>query len=237
MLKKYLRCIVLFLVSINLYGFTFSPLNFDKRVDGDGAFQEFFIRNDSKKTMKYQINVLSNSKKNDISQYVKIYPKVITVEPFTNGSFKVFAEDDVDIPQGELGFMLEIKSLKVPELQNVGEKENNSSVEFKINLNLEMFAYKGEVGNEFIITDDEFYKTKEGERRWKATIKNENGRGYELAVGFLDRMEYVYGLENISRLFNGNATKVDVKIPKEAKYIIFWDHNNMTTVGQKIKIR
>lgn len=237
MSKKYLIYIVLLIMSINLYGFTFSPLNFDKRVDGDGAFQEFFIRNDSKKTMKYQINVLSNNKKNDISQYVKIYPKVITVEPFTNGSFKVFAEDDVEIPQGELGFMLEIKSLKVPELQNVGEKENNSSVEFKINLNLEMFAYKGEVGNEFIITDDEFYKTKEGEKRWKATIKNENGRGYELAVGFLDRMEYIYELENLGRMFNYGSTKVDLKIPKEAKYIIFWDHNNMTTVGQKIKIK
>lgn len=236
-MKKYLRYIVLMLLSINLYGFTFSPLNFDKRVDSDGAFQEFFIRNDSKKTMKYQINALSNEKENDISQYIKIYPKVITVDPLSNGSFKVFAEDDVDIPKGELGFMLDIKSLKVPDLQNVGEKENNSSVEFKLNLNLEMFAYKGEVGNEFIITEDEFYRTEEGEKRWKATIKNENGRGYELAIGFLDRMEYIYGLENISRLFNGNATKVDVKIPKEAKYIIFWDHNNMTTVGQKIKIK
>lgn len=237
MLKKYLRCIVVMLISVNLYGFTFNPLNFDKRVDGDGAFQEFFIRNDSDTTLKYQITVESNGKENDISQYVKIYPKVITVDPTMRGSFKVFVEDNVEIPQGELGFMLGIRNLKVPKLQNVGEKENNSSVDFKLAVNLEMFAYKGEVGNEFIITDDEFYKTKEGEKRWKATIKNANGRGYELAVGFLDRMEYIYDLENLGRLFNGNATKVDIKISKDAKYIIFWDHNNMTTVGQKIKIK
>lgn len=231
------RILLLFMIlSFKIFSFTFYPLNFDKRLDSDNAYQEFFIKNDSKSTLKYQLTPMSTGKDRDISQYVKIYPKVITIDPLSVGSFKVFVEDNEKIPYGQSSFLLGIKTLKVPQLQQVGEKENNSSVDFKLALNLEMFAYKGEVGQEFQILESEFYKKEDG-KYWKGKIRNENGRGYEIAVGFIDRTEAIFGLENLGRLFHGSNAEIDVKIPEGAKYIVFWDHNNTTLVGQKIKIK
>lgn len=235
-LKKYLLFCIFVCLTCYSYAFTFSPLNFDKRIDSDEAYQEFFIKNDSNKTLKYQIQVFSNNKENDISKYITVYPKVITIEPKTRGSFKVFVDDSKEITDGQKGFMINIRNLKLPNINSVGKNESNSSVGFKMALNLEMFAYKGEVGTEFNLLENQFYK-KNGKKYWKGNIENKNGRGYEIAIGFLDRMEYLYGVQNLGRLFNNSTAKIDVEIPEGAKYIVFWDNNNYCLVGQKIKIK
>lgn len=235
-MKKYLIFCMFICFACCSYAFSFRPLNFDKRIDSNNSFQEFFIKNDSNEPVKYQLQVFSNGRENDVSKYVKIYPKVITIDPKESGSFKVFLEDSDEITNGQKGFMLNIRSLKLPDLENVGGNKSNSTLGFKISLNLEMFAYKGEVGEEFEILESEFY-SKNGEDYWRGHIGNKNGRGYEIAVGFLDRMEYLYEVKNLGRLFNNSSAKIDIKIPKGAKYIVFWDNNNYCLVGQKIKIK
>lgn len=238
-MKKFKRLLFLILflgLTIPAYCFRFSPMNFDKRIDGDDSYQEFTIKNDSKKNIKYQIRVFSTGKENDVSKFVKIYPKVISVDPLSEGKFKVFLENDESIKNGEHGFMIGIKSIKMPELNDTKPTVADPALEFKIGVNLEMFAYKGDVKEEFTLTNNKFYKDKEGKKYWQGTIKNDTGRGYELAVGFKDRMEAVFGLESKGRLFNGKTADLKVQIPKGAKKIIFWDWNNNSVVCQEIEI-
>ena len=235
-LKKVLTATIFLLLSIQAYCFRFTPLNFDKRIDDNEAYQEFIIKNDSKENTKYQIRVFSNGKENDVSEYVKIYPRVVSIDPLSEAKIKVFLEDNESIKPGEHGFMLGIKTIKAPKLNDVKRDIADPTLSFKVGVNLEMFAYKGPVKNEFILEESKFYKNKDGEKCWKGYIKNDTGRGYELAVGFKDRMEAVFGLESQGRLFNGNGADISVKIPKGAKKIIFWDWNNNCVVGQEIKI-
>lgn len=237
-MKKLINLGLLFVIfSINSFSFGFKPLNFDKRIDSNNSYQEFFIRNDSNKLLKYQIIPYSTEKENDISKYVKVYPRVLNVNPMSTGSFKVFVEDRKKITDGEKSFMLEVKSLKVPNLNQLKQHETNSSVDFKVSLNLEMYAYKGDVGEEFTLEEQSFYKAEDGKKHWKALIKNDTGRGYEIGVAFLDRANSIFGLENLGRLFNHSTAKVDIEIPKEAKYLVFWDNNNQNMVGQRLEIK
>ena len=235
-LKKLLISILLLATSIPAYCFRFSPLNFDKKIDSDDSYQEFVIKNDSKQNIKYQVRIFSTGKDNDVSKFVKIYPKVMSIDALGEGKFKVFLEDDESIKPGEHSFMLGIKTLKMPKINPLDPKVADPALEFKIGVNLEMFAYKGDVKEEFILTNSKFYKDKEGKKHWQGTIKNDTGRGYELAIGFKDRMEAVFGLESKGRLFNGKSTDLNVEIPKGAKKIIFWDWNNNSVVCQEIEI-
>lgn len=235
-LKKLLISILLLATSIPAYCFRFSPLNFDKKIDSDDSYQEFVIKNDSKQNVKYQVRIFSTGKDNDVSKFVKIYPKVMSIDALGEGKFKVFLEDDESIKPGEHSFMLGIKTLKMPKINPLDPKVADPALDFKIGMDLEMFAYKGETKKEFTLTESKFYKDDKGEKCWKGSIKNDTGRGYEIAVGFKDRMDAVFGLESQGRLFNNKSADINVKIPKGAKKVIFWDWNNNCVVGQELKI-
>ena len=124
----------------------------------------------------------------------------------------------------------------MPKIKEVGKGKTKPSISMKTALDVEVFAYAGDIKDKFDITNSQFY-TKDGSKYWKATIANNTGRGYELATGFTDRNDMIIDLHNEGRLFNGNQASINVKIPKGAKNIIFWDHNNIKPVCQQIKIK
>lgn len=225
---------LLVLLSLPAYAFRFSPLGFDKSLT-EGGMQEFKISNTGKEIVRYKIEAKDTGKPTDISHLVAIYPKVITVEPLSEASFKVYVEES-DYPAGEYSFILGIKPIKMPKIREVGKGKTKSTLAMKTALDVEVFAYAGEIKDKFDIENSQFY-TKNGEKYWKANIKNNTGRGYELATGFTDKNDMIIDLHNEGRLFNGNEASINVKIPKGSKYIIFWDHNNIKPVCQKIKVQ
>ena len=234
MKKNFLKFIFLIILSLPSYSFKFSPLGFDKNLN-EGGIQEFRIENTSKEIIRYKIEAKNTGKPTDISHLVTIYPKVITVEPLSEATFKVYV-DETDYPTGEYSFMLGIKPIKMPKIEKAKSGKTKPSLAMKTALDIEVFAYAGDIKNEFEIKDSQFY-SRNGEKYWRAKIINNTGRGYELATGFMDKNDMIIDLQNKGRLFNGNEVSVDIKIPKGAKNIIFWDHNNIKTVCQKIKIK
>lgn len=231
---KFLMFLLVMGLSLPTYAFKFSPLGFDKSLT-EGGIQEFKLENTSKEIIRYKIEAKDTGKSTDISHLVTIYPKVITVEPLSEASFKVYVEES-DYPPGEYSFILGIKPIKMPKIEKAGKGKTKPSLAMKTALDLEVFAYAGEIKDEFEIKNSQFYSVN-GEKFWKAKIINNTGRGYELATGFTDKNDMIIDLHNEGRLFNGNEATVNVKIPKGAKYIIFWDHNNLQSVCQKIKIK
>lgn len=225
---------LLVLLSLPAHAFKFSPLGFDKSLT-EGGMQEFRIENTSKEIIRYKIEAKDTGKPTDISHLVTIYPKVITVEPLSEATFKVYVEE-TEYPAGEYSFILGIKPIKMPKVEKAGAGRTKPSLAMKTALDLEVFTYAGEIKNEFDIKNSQFYSVN-GEKHWRAKIINNTGRGYELATGFTDKNDMIIDLHNEGRLFNGNEASIDVKIPKGAKYIIFWDHNNIKPVCQKIKIK
>ncbi|WP_047384212.1 hypothetical protein, partial [Cetobacterium sp. ZWU0022] len=97
-MKKFLMSILFaFIFIINVvpsYALKFYPLNYDKRIDLDGGYGEFTLVNTSKEPIRYKLEATNTKKITDISKLVTIYPKVLTIEPLEEKSFKVYVKED-----------------------------------------------------------------------------------------------------------------------------------------------
>ncbi|MBC2857006.1 hypothetical protein H3N56_11235 [Cetobacterium sp. 2A] len=240
MQKKYILpfffTFMFFLNVIPSYALKFYPLNYDKRIDDNGGYGEFTLVNTSKEPIRYKIEAKKTGKTTDISDLVTIYPKILTVEPLEEKSFKVYVNSDSSLVDGEYSFLLGVKPLKSPSLKENKIGKTSSTFEIKQALELEIFAYVGDLNKKFELSNQKFYE-KDGLRKFKSNVKNSTGRGYELAVGFTDSNNVLLPvLYPVGRLFNGNETVIDVEIPQHAKNIIFYDYNNNKVLNQNVKI-
>lgn len=237
-MKKYfgkiLLILSLFIMSLPSYALKLRPIGFDKSLD-TGGFEEYTLTNTSKDMVRYKIEIKDTGKSTDISKYVTVYPKVLTVEPLTEAKFKVYVEE-TEMPKGEYSFILGIKPIKMPKLNETKIGKVNSTISMRTALEVEVFAYAGDMEEKFEILSSNFYK-KDGEKYFEGKIKNNTGRGYELATAFVDRKGTILDLEPEGRLFNESTANIQVKIPKNTKYIMFYDYNNEKLLEQKIKIK
>lgn len=237
-MKKYFGKILLilsiFIISLPSYALKLRPIGFDKNLD-TGGFEEYTLTNTSKDIVRYKIEIKDTGKPTDISKYVTVYPKVLTVEPLTEGKFKVYVEE-VEMPKGEYSFLLGIKPIKMPELEETKKGKTDSAVSMRTALEIEVFAHAGEIEEKFEVLSSNFYK-ENGDKYFEGRIKNNTGRGFELATAFVDRRGTILNLEPEGRLFNENTTKIKVKVPKNTRYIMFYDYNNNKLLEQKIKVK
>ena len=113
-MKKYFGKILLilsiFIMSLPAYALKLRPIGFDKSLD-TGGFQEYTLTNTSKEIVRYKIEVKNTGKPTDISNYVTVYPKVLTVEPLTEATFKVYVEE-TEMPKGEIQLYFRCKTYK-----------------------------------------------------------------------------------------------------------------------------
>lgn len=237
-MKKYFGKILLilsiFIMSLPAYALKLRPIGFDKSLD-TGGFQEYTLTNTSKEIVRYKIEVKNTGKPTDISNYVTVYPKVLTVEPLTEATFKVYVEE-TEMLKGEYSFILGVKPIKMPKLDETKKGKVDSAISMRTALEVEVFAYAGDMEEKFEVLSSNFYK-KDGEKYFEGKIKNNTGRGFELATAFVDRRETILDLEPEGRLFDGSSTKIQVKVPKNTKYIMFYDYNNNKLLEQKIKVK
>jgi P pilus assembly chaperone PapD len=138
---KFLKYLFLFLfLSFSLFSFNLSPDCFDKRIDGNGGTQEITFKNDSDEPIRYQFYVdKAKDIAVDMSSWVKIYPKVLTIKPRSIGKLKIFAKAPENMPHGEYQFYLGIRSVNIPKI------ENNTQLTMPINLRLKMYGYNGAI--------------------------------------------------------------------------------------------
>ena len=222
----------LFLISTSAFALKLRPIGFDKSLD-TGGYQEYTLTNTSKDIVRYKIEIKDTGKETDISKDITVYPKVLTVEPLSEANFKVYVEEK-EVDKGEYSFLMNIRPIKMPKLKE--HKSNvDSAIAMRTALEIEQFAY-AKTDEKFEILNSNFYK-KDGDKYFEGTIKNETGRGFELATAFVDSRETILKLVPEGRLFDGNTAKISVKIPSNSKYIMFYDYNNNKLLGQKIKIK
>ena len=230
----------LFLFNSLSFAFEFSPLGFDKRIDTGEGYGEFIYGNSGDEVVRYKINISSNGKDNDISKYVSVYPKILTIKPKSSGKVKVYVEAPPTLKKGIYGFMIGSESVAIPFLQK--EKQGNvaPAVSFKTPIGLEMQAYVGEVGQSFEISNEKIITKKNKDNKnikiYTSNLKNSTGRGYEIGVGFVDSQNSLIGVESMGRINDDGNMRIENEIPKFAKALVFYDYNNQKFVGQQIKI-
>lgn len=238
--KNYFLLAVIFITNvITSYSLMIYPLNYDKRIDNQngGAYGEFIIKNPTNQPSRYKINAKSTGKETNISNLVTIYPKVLTVPAQSEEIIKVYVDDSKELKEGEYSFIMGIDPLKLPLFKEVKIGTTSTSISMKMGLDLEVFAYKGDLNKKFEILNEKFYE-KNGKKYFSAEVKNSNKRAYELALGLRDSKEQLFPiLQPIGRLFKDSISKVELEIPNNAKDIIFYDYNNNKILDQIIKIK
>lgn len=237
------RNIILFVIFLSVcgYAFEFGPLGFDKRIDTGEGYGEFIYTNSSDEVVRYKINIFSTGKENDISKYVSVYPKILTIKPQSTGKVKVFVEAPPLLKKGIYSFMMGSENVSVPFLQKNQKGKIAPAVSLKTSVGLEMQAYVGEVGNNFEIFGEKIIARKDEKGKstnfFVAKLKNKTGRGYEIGIGFVDSVNSLIEVESKGRLNNNGELDIDIRIPELAKELVFYDYNNQVFVGQKLSLK
>lgn len=236
-MKKIISSFLMFLMGISSYSMLLHPIGYDKILDDEGlAYGEFYLKNTSKDIGRFKIEIKSTGKDNDISKHMSVYPNLLKIDGLSEETFKVYVEDDGTINNGENSFILSIRSISVPSIEDVKEK-TKQNMSFQVAMNVEMSAYKGKFDKPLTIISSNFESINQ-KKYWKSLISNSTGRGIELGIGFLDKANTLIDVRTKGRLFNGSSTIIKEEIPKGAKYIVFYDYNNYKIFGdQKIKIK
>ncbi|MGL4866010.1 hypothetical protein [Cetobacterium sp.] len=136
MFKKYcfgIIFIIVFLLNlketysyINIY-----PTKFEKIIEKE-LTEEFFLYNRTKKTLKYRIYLEKNGEQNDMTPWIKIYPRSITLKPLEEKTIKIFISRPNGIKKGEYTSQLIIKEIENP------KEKNNEKVQVMTILKMKM---------------------------------------------------------------------------------------------------
>lgn len=171
--------IILFLIiQMQIFAYmNISPVNFDKRIDGIGNFQEYKINNITNKTLKYRI-YKEAGEGNDMSSWMEIYPENLTLNPGQEKKIKVYINSPSNIPKGEYNAILGIKEIGIPTKENP-----KGTLEVFTNLKLKIYGYIGELNPKLDLNNIKVQKGKNKEEfQMFGKIYNKSNRRIDIEV-------------------------------------------------------
>lgn len=135
---KYL--IFFLLTSIQLFSYTnIYPLTFDERIDGQGGYKEYTLTNVTNKTLRYKIYEEKIQDTFDMSKWVELYPKILTLKPGEKGKLNILVTSPKGTKNGEYLMNLCIKEIGYP------SESLKSEIEILTNLKIELAGVVGDL--------------------------------------------------------------------------------------------
>ena len=227
LIKLFLLTMCLFTSS---FAFQIGPTVFDKRIDGEGAYQEFEITNDTFDKQRYKIDI-SGVENKEFKNWVEIYPKVLTIEPKSSKKFKVLIKAPNNTPNGEYKFVVSPTAIKVPILNK--NKENNKNQitlqgEMTLAIALEMRAYVGDLGD--IKNDIQIKNIKKDGDTLRFEVKNNLDRSFLGYYEIIDSYKNSLLTGEIGRIEKNEVKNVKTEKfeIKKAKEIVIYDGSSLT---------
>lgn len=144
-MRKNSLILVFFIVSLVTFSFQMSPISFEKRIDKGQGFKEFYFPNTGNKTIRYKFTSLPGSAhRGDMSKWVELYPKILTIKPEQTGVLKVFVQAPKETPEGEYGFLLDSLPIEVLD-KDEQSKDIKAASTVKIRAAIELVGYVGDI--------------------------------------------------------------------------------------------
>ncbi|MGL5189624.1 MAG: hypothetical protein ACRC7S_08215 [Cetobacterium sp.] len=205
---KYIIFYLLLMLNTLSYSFHIMPDIFEKRIDAGRGYSEFYFPNNGTETIRYKFSVEPGSSvRGDMSKWVDLYPKVLTVKSGDVGVLKVYAKSPAGTPIGEYGFHLNCVPVNIPNLEKgvTGVKANTG---VNISASLELIGYVGDIPPKINLAKRELF-TEDGKTKMRVTFKNESlKRGVEYGVEIKGRNKTVFR-NSMGRIYeNQTVTKV-----------------------------
>lgn len=232
MRKVKIILLMLFLVTLS-FALDMSRSDFDQRIDGEGGYQEIVFKNSSDKAIRYKFTVAKGTNRKDMSQWVKLYPKVMTIPPLEERTLKIYGKSPEEATKGEYSFYLNIKELVVPILK--AEKEGMISATSIVSFvpSIEMVGYVGETDYEKTIKFENIKFIKEGKKEYiLAKLKNEGEIGANLVLRFIGMNNFTLDEKWLGRIKRNTSQNIKLELRtdyniKEIKKLIIYDANSL----------
>ena len=225
--KLFLKFLLFTAVSLSASAYiNIAPTTLDKNIKA-GAYQEFTLFNDTTIPFRYKITPMAmtgNEKVMDMSKWIEVYPKIVTVRPTESKKFKVYVKADKGVLEGDYGAFLSIKQMSAPKLK--GETENlGAGMVVMVNLNMGIYGYVGDETPKIEVVEPSVYK--KGEKSFlKMKVRNKTNRLVKINVEIEGKRNYFYTVGE-TRAFKGETLVFDHEIKnlgdKKANKIIITD--------------
>lgn len=170
-MKKFIFLFFIFFISREGFSFNMSPDGFEKRIDGNGNFQEYTFKNNTGKTIRYRIKVHPGKNGKSMHKWIEYQPKFMTIKNGESKNLKLFIKSPKGTPIGDYHFYLGIENIIVPSIL----KDQNSGIGISttvgLSISIEMLGWVGDLPAKLKLENYKFYK-KNNQVYIKGRIKN-----------------------------------------------------------------
>ena len=226
--KLFLKFLLFTAVSLSTSAYiNLSPTTLDKNIKA-GAYQEFTLYNDTTIPFRYKITPMAmseNKKVMDMSKWIEVYPKIVTVRPSESKKFKVYVKAKPDSPEGDYGAFLNIRQMSAPKLKGEETENLGAGMVIMVNVNMGIYGYVGDEVPKIEVIEPSVYK-KDGKSFLKMKVKNKTNRLVKINVEIEGKKNYFYTMGE-TRAFKGETLVFDHEIKslgdKKANKIIITD--------------
>lgn len=228
--KKSILIVIFILFSLNSYSFRLQNIYFNQRIDGEnGGYREFYIVNDHLTRQRYRINILSGNL-NDGAKFVEVYPKVITVEPQSKGTVKVFVKMPKESREGEYDFNLQFQPINIPTLARNKEGVATGTSNIGISPVIELKGYVGDVDFNKVLKIDDLKIEEVNDKGIIVTgkLSNDSYASIDFGAEAYGKDEFLYGSSYVGNI-PGNTKNKEIKLvfpmikrSKDLKKILFY---------------
>lgn len=181
-MKKSIFIINFFFITLIAYSFQMTPISFEKNIDKENGFKEFYFPNNSSKTIRYKFSILpGSSNRKDMSKWIEYYPKVLIIKPEEVGVLKIFVKSPKETQEGEYGFFLDILPIDILS-KDLEEEKIKAASSIKIRAAVEMVGYVGDIEPEIVISSYRVYSENSKEQLETIIENSSNKRGGEITL-------------------------------------------------------
>lgn len=188
-----------------------SPTSLDKNI-GVGAYEEFTLYNNTKIPIRYKITpmVMNEPEIENMSQWMEVYPKIVTIQPLEEGSFKVYIKSPNKSKDGDYGAFLNIKQISAPKLKSDEKEYISSGLTVMTNLNMGLYGYVGSETPNIVPKDVKAYM-KDKKSYIKLELENHTNRLVRVSLELEDEKKGVYPVGEF-RALKGQTLEIDQEI-------------------------
>lgn len=226
--------------SSKTFAFRIMGLNYNKSLE-DG-YREFTIHNDSMKRERYRI-ILTPSGDEDITDCLEVYPKIITIEPKSYKTFKIFGVAKRKLEKKEYSFNVNFNPIVVPTIKKYEGNAVTGTVSLGFAPSIEMKAYGGQIDfeNDLKLEDIVFSKPNNGLKLDAALINNSQAT-LELGILLSDSRENIYFSKSLGTIKPNKLLKINLDLnnitdPTIIKNIMIYDESGKIVRNFKINLK
>ena len=219
-----INMILLFgILGIKSFGVPLLPMKFDKRIDGNGGYQEYQVENTTNETLRYKIykkpetkDLTSKGIVGSMDKWIDFYPKILTIPPKSRGIVKMAIKAPRNAKVGEYAARIGTSPVIIPKIGEKGEAIN-AQISLPIGTEIQIFGYVGDITPK--IEGD--LKEKKGKNGSFVTGKIKNigtaGIGLLAHYRYKDSKGIHTKMISLGRVMPGNEIEIDTSTIEDSE--------------------